>query len=691
MLFSLGRLAQLLTIARKQHAAGRGPTTPTTSPITPLPTNANGVGVALPGAPVQLPPAPVLSAPISTTQYVPPTSVSGTLSQALPASLGLDSTGASATANGSMLAAPAVAPVLAAATPLPQMGLDATPIAMLDAQSIQAQVEALIQSTSSSVAANATIPPLDSTIPMQSAVIPPSIDMNVPGLISAPAPSAIQAPAILPAPLAAGHVPAPVVSNPAPFVDSVLAPGPSFQNTFAQYQYPQNADRATRDAGIVPSSTPLAPISKQEPGISSALTREEEERAADALIADHDTQDATEASTRAVKPEPFSGADLAAAAKAIGIEADADLLGGTGEDQRALAAAIRRLGVEHGEAARKAVQEAAAAAAAAAAARASQELAKAAAMEQRATQDAAAGPSSVAGPSRPKSTASPSSKSGKNPVKRFPCPKCDKAFARAFNLNTHLSTHDPDPNRSKPYTCPYPSCKSEGGRSFSRKHDLQRHVASIHENDPEPGIHGDPEEVIDGDTGGLVSLGLGTPGKKFRCNGCGRSFVRRDARNRHQCDGKDSPCSHMSRSPSGTPYASSISPGPGALLGMRGGSGTPVALTGARSALASPAHNVASGTMSRGSPAASNNLSKEVQAVAKQLQARVEAQSPGPQGSEGAATQSRNIAPLPGGSSGGERRNFPLSAISLYASTGPSKMHSGSSSPSGGSKVQVGK
>ncbi|PWN98491.1 hypothetical protein FA09DRAFT_283308, partial [Tilletiopsis washingtonensis] len=60
-------------------------------------------------------------------------------------------------------------------------------------------------------------------------------------------------------------------------------------------------------------------------------------------------------------------------------------------------------------------------------------------------------------------------------------PKCDRAFARAYNLTTHISTHDPDPNRSKPFPCPYPSCKADGGRAFSRKHDLQRHVASTHE------------------------------------------------------------------------------------------------------------------------------------------------------------------------------------------------------------------
>ncbi|WFC94383.1 hypothetical protein MBRA1_001013 [Malassezia brasiliensis] len=121
--------------------------------------------------------------------------------------------------------------------------------------------------------------------------------------------------------------------------------------------------------------------------------------------------------------------------------------------------------------------------------------------------------------------------------KRFQCPKCARAFARAYNLNTHLSTHDPDPSRAKPFSCPYSSCKSEGGRSFSRKHDLQRHVASVHEWEPEPGLNESTGEVVEGRaSGGLASLGLGTPGKKFRCEKCARAFVRRDALRRHHCD-----------------------------------------------------------------------------------------------------------------------------------------------------------
>lgn len=108
--------------------------------------------------------------------------------------------------------------------------------------------------------------------------------------------------------------------------------------------------------------------------------------------------------------------------------------------------------------------------------------------------------------------------------RRFQCPQCPRAFARAYNLHTHISTHDPDPHRSKPFPCPYPSCKLDGGRSFSRKHDLQRHVASVHEWDPEPTPCDVPTSIS-----GICS------GKKLRCEYCGRGFVRRDAFRRHSC------------------------------------------------------------------------------------------------------------------------------------------------------------
>nr|CDI54381.1 potential zinc finger protein [Melanopsichium pennsylvanicum 4] len=633
------------------------------------------------------------------------------LPTALPAVAGLSS----ALSSDPILPMPVMP--LSAHVSAPQAGLKPPAEAMLDAQSIQAQMQALIKSTSNSVVVDATSGQDALTHSLSMADLAPAVPSASSAAAGAPVltnahgeaadASAVAGSTVLQAPELAqqvidpGGVPTTILATTATPAEAIVAAGSSFQNTFAQYQFPQNHDRALKQA-VRATSAELARYSGS-PGIegvtavekgatTSVMTREEEERAADALIADID-----EATPQASKPEPFSGADLAAAARAIGLEADADLLGGMSQDQRALAAAIKRLGDEHSEAAQKAIQQAAAAAAAAAAARASQELARAAAKEQ----GSPASSSSAAGPSTPISAsfARPTKKSSSGSVKRFPCPKCDKAFARAYNLNTHLSTHDPDPNRSKPFACPYPSCKSEGGRSFSRKHDLQRHVASIHENEAEPGIHGDPEEVVGGETGGLVSLGLGTPGKKFRCDNCGRSFVRRDAFNRHRCDGKDSPSARTSASPSSTPRASSISPRSSSSQGITI-SGASVTLPPARPFSPVSSYGEVGGRdMSRGPPvpavansakhdgSRSSSLSKEVQAVAKQLQARVEAQSPGSQGHSGGLIQ-RNVASLPSG----DRRNFPLSAISLYASTGTTSMPSGPASSSGsGGKIHIGK
>ncbi|WVR04438.1 hypothetical protein IAU60_001441 [Kwoniella sp. DSM 27419] len=65
-----------------------------------------------------------------------------------------------------------------------------------------------------------------------------------------------------------------------------------------------------------------------------------------------------------------------------------------------------------------------------------------------------------------------------DPKKRHKCQICGRGFARAFNLKSHVQTHNP--LRSKPYMCPHGSCK----RGFSRLHDLERHRQGIHSDGP---------------------------------------------------------------------------------------------------------------------------------------------------------------------------------------------------------------
>jgi len=94
-----------------------------------------------------------------------------------------------------------------------------------------------------------------------------------------------------------------------------------------------------------------------------------------------------------------------------------------------------------------------------------------------------------------------------DPRKKYKCTVCPRAFARAYNLKTHMATHDP--NRLKPYTCPHRTC----GRSFSRKHDLGRHLISIHR-----------DELDARTAASKLSIGVES-GLRTWCDTCGKGYV----------------------------------------------------------------------------------------------------------------------------------------------------------------------
>ncbi|KAM0790514.1 hypothetical protein ACM66B_003386 [Microbotryomycetes sp. NB124-2] len=69
---------------------------------------------------------------------------------------------------------------------------------------------------------------------------------------------------------------------------------------------------------------------------------------------------------------------------------------------------------------------------------------------------------------------------GKAPAeKKFVCPhaSCGRAFARNFNLQSHIKSH----MGVRDYACP------ECNKKFSRKHDCTRHCVAIHKYDKETG------------------------------------------------------------------------------------------------------------------------------------------------------------------------------------------------------------
>lgn len=84
-------------------------------------------------------------------------------------------------------------------------------------------------------------------------------------------------------------------------------------------------------------------------------------------------------------------------------------------------------------------------------------------------------------------------------------------------MKTHIQTHDP--HRAKPYICHHKTC----GRSFSRKHDLTRHLVSIHRSEAE-------ENVKEGNSIGIAS------GNRVRCDTCGTSWVNNGKAKGCDCD-----------------------------------------------------------------------------------------------------------------------------------------------------------
>ncbi|KAF9928691.1 hypothetical protein FBU30_002162 [Linnemannia zychae] len=74
---------------------------------------------------------------------------------------------------------------------------------------------------------------------------------------------------------------------------------------------------------------------------------------------------------------------------------------------------------------------------------------------------------------------------------------CDKSFTRAFNLRSHVNTH----NGERPHKCPEPGCDWD----FVRRHDLDRHVKSKH-----------------------------LANKPYACSHCTSRFGRSDALQRHR-------------------------------------------------------------------------------------------------------------------------------------------------------------
>jgi hypothetical protein len=87
-----------------------------------------------------------------------------------------------------------------------------------------------------------------------------------------------------------------------------------------------------------------------------------------------------------------------------------------------------------------------------------------------------------------------------------------------------MATHDP--NRPKPHVCPHKACS----RSFSRKHDLGRHLVSIHRDEhgmahASQGIAaGSPAPSVSGSTRSERGIGVDKAARGW-CDTCGKGWV----------------------------------------------------------------------------------------------------------------------------------------------------------------------
>ncbi|KAL9540087.1 hypothetical protein MBANPS3_009888 [Mucor bainieri] len=83
-------------------------------------------------------------------------------------------------------------------------------------------------------------------------------------------------------------------------------------------------------------------------------------------------------------------------------------------------------------------------------------------------------------------------------AKLFQCPLCPHMSKRRYNLTTHMKTHDK--NRIKEFDCLHEGCN----KSFDRRHDRDRHLATVHRGE-----------------------------RSYNCSECKSHFSRGDALNRH--------------------------------------------------------------------------------------------------------------------------------------------------------------